>query len=955
MMKNKSTILSFGWSLAASLFLLAAVVPTTSVAQETSSGIRGVVVDGNGNPVSGATVTVVNDATGLSRTTQTDASGEYRVRNLPIGYDYSVLAEGSGFGSERFEGLSVNLGQTANVDFTLAASDAVEEIVVVGEYSPLAQVAVGPNATFTLEDLQSAPAINRNITDVIRIDPRLFVDESRGDINAVQCGGKNSRFNALTVDGVRLNDSFGLNSNGYPTERMPFSYDAISQVSVELAPFDVEYGGFSACNINAVTKSGGNTYTGSAFFDYTSDDLRADSLEGDDIVSGDYTQERYGVTFGGPLIQDRLFFFAAYEKLEGANLFDRGAIGSGAVNEIDITQAELDEIVRISNDLYMYDPGPVLQSSPNEDEKFLLKMDWNINDLNRAAFTYTYNDGFNIAQSDSAQDEFEFSNHFYERGAELNAYVGTLYSDWNDNFSTEVRVGYQKLENRQLSIGGTDFGEMQIDTDDVTVYIGGDDSRQSNVLNYDVMNFALKGEYFTGGHNVTFGIEREDLEIFNLFVQHTETEIRFDSIADFEAGFPSAIYYNNAPSNNPVDAAADWGYALNTAYIQDEFDIGDRLTLIAGIRYDVYTTSDEPEENADFVADYGFSNSATLDGESLLQPRFGFSLDISDVTTMRGGVGLYSGGNPNVWLSNNYSANNVLQFGQRGRSFGYTDGSRSLFDPDVVYEAIESNAPAGAGPGWGIPSELYNAVAAGVGDNFEINYLDPSFTIPSEWKFALGITHIFPGDYILNADFLLTKGKDSAMVLRGDLEQVGTTAEGYPIYDSVREPSFVLTNSRLGNDSIGYSLSLAKEFENGLDLTVGYAYSDAEDVQPMTSSVAFSNYANRAFFDPQEDVRSTSNYNIEHRITALAVYRKAFFGDYLTTVSLYGQANSGLPYSIAFDGTIDPYNFTPFLNFQNSVLEPGVKWRGPGGAKWTCVSSRSFRAFRRNTGHRRFS
>ncbi len=919
--------------------------PVVSNAQETSSTVRGIVIDQAGNRVPNVAVTVVNDATGLSRTTETDASGEYRVSNLPIGYDYSVLAVGSGYGSERFEGLSVNLGQTANVDFTLTASETVEEIVVTGQVSPLSQVAVGPSATFTLEQLQTVPAINRNITDVIRADPRVFVDESRGDINAVQCGGKNDRFNALTVDGVRLNDSFGLNSNGYPTERMPFSYDAISQVAVELAPFDVEYGGFTGCNINAVTKSGGNDFSGSAFFDYTSDDLRGDSLEGDSIVSGDYTQERYGVTFGGPIIQDRLFFFAAYEKLEGANLFDRGAQGSGAVNEIDITQAELDDIVRIANDLYLYDPGAILQSSPNEDEKFLLKLDWNINDFNRLAFTYTYNDGFNITESDDAANEFEFSNHLYERGAELNSYVGTLYTDWNDNLSTEFRAGYQELDNRALSIGGTDFGEMQIDTGDVTVYIGGDDSRQSNDLNYDVMSLAFKGEYFTGGHNLTFGVEREDLEIFNLFVQHTETEIQFDSIADFEAGLASAIYYNNAPSQNPTDAAADWGYTLNTAYIQDEFSIGDRLTLVAGVRYDYYTTDDEPAENAAFVADYGFSNSATLDGEGLLQPRLGFTLDISDDTTLRGGVGLYSGGNPNVWLSNNYSANNVLQFGQRGRSFGYTDGSRSLFDADVVYEAVESNAPAGAGPGWGIPSELYDAVAGGVGDNFEINYLDPNFSIPSEWKFALGITHIFPGDYIFSADVLLTQGENSAMVLRGDLDQVGTTAEGYPIFDSVREPSFVLTNSAVGNDSIGYSMSLAKAFENGFDFNVGYAWSDAEDVQPMTSSVAFSNYTNRAFFDPQEDVSSVSNYNIEHRVTATVTWRKALFGDYLSTVSLYGQANSGLPYSIAFDGTIDPYNFTPFLNFDPNVLEPGVERNAETGSWWRKMDLRVAQEF----------
>ncbi|HZD54204.1 MAG TPA: TonB-dependent receptor, partial [Woeseiaceae bacterium] len=593
-----------------------------------------------------------------------------------------------------------------------------------------------------------------------------------------------------------------------------------------------------------------------------------------------------------------------------------------------------------ANERYLYDPGFIPKSMNNEDKKFLVKLDWNINDLNRLAFTYTYNDGFNITPSDSGQDEFEFSNHLYERGAELNSYVGTLYSDWTDSFSTEFRAGYQKLKNRQLSLGGTDFGEMQIDTGDVTVYIGADDSRQSNVLNYDVTNLAFKAKYFTGGHNVTFGVEREDLDIFNLFVQHTETEIRFSSIADFEAGTPNAIYYNNAPSNNPVDAAADWGYALNTAYVQDEFPVGDRLTLVAGVRYDLYTTDDRPAENPDFVADYGFSNSTTLDGEGLLQPRLGFTLDISDNTTLRGGAGLYSGGNPNVWLSNNYSANNVLQFGQRGRSFGYTDGSRTLFDDDVVYEAIESNAPAGAGPGWGIPSELYNAVASGVGDNFEINYLDPNFSIPSEWKFALGITHIFPGEYIFNADLLLTDGKDSAMVLHGDLEQVGTTAEGYPIYDSVREASFVLTNSSKGNDSVGVSLSLAKEFDNGFDFTVGYAYTDAEDVQPMTSSVAFSNYTNRTFFDPQEDVESTSNYNIEHRFTVTTTWRKAFFGDYLTIMSLYGQANSGLPYSIAFDGTIDPYNFTPYLDFRTIVLEPGVERNGETGSWWRKVDLR---------------
>jgi len=916
--------------------------PVAGNAQETSSAIRGTVTDEAGRPVAGASITLRNDAVGLTRSTTSNASGEFSLRNLPIDTNYTVSVSSEGYKSGRIDGLAVNLGQTASVAVGLITAGEIEEIIVTASAEVTTQIATGPSASFGLEALQNAPAINRNITDVLRADPRIYVDESRGDINAVQCGGKNSRFNSLTVDGVRMNDSFGLNSNGYPTERMPFSYDAINQVSIELAPFDVEYGGFSACNINAVTKSGGNEFSGSAFYDYTDNDLRADKLEGDDINTGDYDQSRYGVTFGGPIIQDKLFFFLSYEHLDGANLFDRGPLGSGAVDEVNLSQADLQRIIDISNNLYQYDPGGIPAALDHDDDKFLLKLDWNINDQQRAAFTYTYNDGENFTQSDGGLDEFELSNHLYERGAELNSYAGSLYSDWNDNFSTELRVSYLDLDNRQISVGGTDFGEIRVETPDVDVYIGGDDSRQSNKLSYDVTTIALKGKYYMdGGHNLTFGVEYESLDIFNLFVQHTETEIRFPSIDAFEAGLASAIYYNNAPSNIPNDAAADWGYEVNTVYAQDEIDVSDRLTLVAGLRYDWYTSDDKPLENTDFTAEYGFTNAQNLDGEGLLQPRFGVTFDWTDDTTVRGGVGLYSGGDPNVWLSNNFSANNVLQFGQRGRSFNYTDGSRSLFDPDIVWEACEAGVPTG--PGYCIPGEMYDAVAAGTGDNFEINYLDPDFDLPSEWKLAVGVTHVFPGDYIVNADFLYTYGRDSAIIRHGDLEQVGTVTNEsgtYPEYDSVREPSFVLTNSGEGNRSKNFSVSLNKAIGENFDYTIGYSWNDAEDVQPMTSSVAFSNYQNRAFFDPEEDVRSTSNYSIENRVAATANWRKTFADRIFATLSLYGSYNSGRPFSYTYNGTINPYGFTPFLDFRDNVLAASDERNGEEGSSWTKVDMR---------------
>lgn len=919
-------------------FLMLTLFSQFASALETSSAIRGVVTDASGTPLAGATVTVLNEGTSFSRDTQTNESGQFLIRNLPVSSGYTVTATNSGYSSKSFGDIGLILGETTDLSFNLGLVGVIEELVVTGSRLKT-QVAVGPSASFDLQTLERVPAINRNITDIIRIDPRIYVDESRGDINSVQCGGKNSRFNSLTVDGVKTNDSFGLNANGYPTERMPFSFDAINQVAVELAPFDVRYGGFSACNINAVTKSGSNEFSGSFFYDYSDDDLRADSLEGDKIETGAYDETRWGVTLGGPIIQDTLFFFAAYEKLEGANLFDRGAIGSGAVNEVQISQAEIDEIVDISRNLYQYDPGGVPSSLANEDEKLLVKLDWYLSDRQRLSFTYNYNDGNNFTESDGDLDEFEFENHLYERGAELNSYVATLYSDWTDNFSTEVRVGYLDLENRQNSVGGTDFGEIRVELADVDVYLGGDDSRQSNELSYDVLSYSFRGNYQFNDHSISFGIEREELEVFNLFVQHTETEIRFDGIDNFRNGFADAIYYNNAPSHIPADAAADWGYEVTTLFVQDEFDLVDNLTIVAGLRYDYYTSGDEPIANPDFINDYGFANNGTIDGEGLLQPRLGITYYMSDALTVRGGVGLYSGGNPNVWLSNNYSNNNVLQFGQRGRSFGYTDGSRSLFDADVVYRDVEAGAPAG--PGYGIPSELHDAVTAGVGDNFEINYLDPSFDLPSEWKFALGATYEFESNWTLNADLLWTRGQDTAIVQRGDLEQVGETADGYPQYDSVREPSFVLTNSDEGDRSFGASLFMTKFWDNGMDLSFGYAYTDAEDVQPMTSSVAFSNYTNRAFFDPQEDVVSTSNYNIEHRFTAVFNWQAEWFGSQNPTIiSFFGAMNQGPSYSRTFDGTINPYGFTPFLDFQENVLRPGDSRNAEDGSWWGKVDMR---------------
>jgi outer membrane receptor for ferrienterochelin and colicin len=925
-----------------------------AMAQETSSSIEGTITSPTGAPAAGTEITVIHVPSGTTKTVTVSNSGNFSLSGLRVGGPYQVIVDSSEFQDTTVEDVFLNLGESYKVGLQLDQASEIEIIrVTASQLSSGAMGLTSPSATFDLEDLQKAPSINRNITDVIRMDPRVYVDETRGDANPVQCVGKSNRFNSLTVDGVKLNDSFGLGSSGYPTVRMPFSYDAIEQVSVEIAPFDVVYTGFTGCNINAVTKSGTNTVTGGIFFDYGSDSLQGDSLEGDPINVPSNSDKRFGFNVGAPLIKDKLFAFVSYEKYEGNSIFTRDTIGSGAINEVDLRQEDLDEIVRISNELYQYDPGTVPTSIPEEDEKLLVKLDWNINEDHRLSYTYNYNDGNFWNTSDGDADEFELLNHIYEIGAELNSHQFSLYSDWTDKFSSEVRFSYLELDNRQVSIenasgtvGGGNFGEIRIQVEnpdsgeDVDVYIGGDDSRQANDLNYDVAGLILRGKYLTDNdHTLTFGYEREALDVFNVFVQHTETEIRFRSIADFESGNPSAIYYNNAPSGDPNDAAAVWDYAINSVYVQDIFYPIDDLELTVGLRYDWYTTDSRPEENTEFTASYGFANNANLDGEGLIQPRVGFNYSLNDNTDLRGGIGIFSGGNPNVWFSNNFSNNNVLQFGQRGRNFGYTDGSRSLFDADVVYTGVEDGSPAG--PGYGVPSELSAAVTAGDGANFEINYFDPDFEIPTETKISFGATHVTNEDYVLQADLLVSVTKNQAIVLRGDLEQTGTNDEGYAIYDSVRLPSFLLTNSSVDSTSYTVSFGLMKSWDSGISLTTGYAYNHAEDVQPMTSSVAFSNYQFRAFTNPQEQVSSLSDYNIEHRLTASLTYDTEFLDGYDTTFSAFGLIQSGRPYSrtISRNDGNGVFGFTPFLD-SNNVLPMGNERNGEDGSWWNKMDVR---------------
>ena len=890
---------------------------STALVANTTSTIKGKVVDASGSSISGASVTVTYTPTGNSRSATTDGDGQFALLNLQVGGPYIISAT-SPAGQSSIDGVFLDLGKTSNVVLSLVSMSAVDEVTVTAEKLSKVVVATGPAATFGQEELGAAAAYDRDIKELLQTHPRLYIDD--GYQKGLQCNGQSPRYNSLTVDGIALNDGFGLNNNGYPSERMPFSYDAIQQVSAEFAPFDVTYGGFSSCVVNAVTKSGSNEFKGNVFYELANDDLQGDELEGKSVTLVPYDEAKYGFTLGGSIIQDKLYFFTSYERYDDQDTNDYGYIGSGLpIEQQFLTKDMYDQIVATSKNLYGFDPGGLAAALDSKSDKLLVKFDYYINDSTRAVYTFNYSDGFRNAASDASSSEFEFDKHFYKKGNELIAHMFKLYSTFGD-LNTEFRVGYRELDNSQIGSGGT-FGDFQIDVKNSdngregTVYLGGqDDSRQANKLDYDNLTVAFIGDYQLDSQLVTFGVEYEKQNIFNMFVQHSRGgEWDFNSIADFIAG-NARVYYGNAPSLDPADAGADWSYDVTTLFVQSEYQVSDKLEISYGIRYEEYGVSGQPSLNQNFVDAYGYPNTATYDGADVLMPRLSFSYNLDDSTEIYGGYGTFSGGNPNVWYSNMFSNDGVtnVQLNRRGVS-AFTD---PMCDG-------RTGSPTSEGPGYGVPCDLVNAVQSGSA-NGDTNTIAGDFEIPTVNKFAIGlIKYIDFGPLngaALNVDYISAKSKDAAVVRDIAVSKTGVTDfAGVPYYNcssgkrgfSCFGPfDFELGNANDEGESESWSISLSNYFdERNLFVSLGYADIETKDVAPMTSSVAYSNYVGIATSDRNDPGVAISNYNIPKRFTGTLRWSPQIFSGLDTRISFYWNHNKGRGYSYVIDGS--PWGGTP--------------------------------------------
>lgn len=827
-------------------------LPSVAEAQQITSEITGQVTSEAGVPLSNAQVVITDTRTGASSQATTNETGLFNARNLQTGGPYTVTATADGYQGQTVQDITITLQGATELTFSLTPSSeqvATETIVVTATRARVTQLEIGPGTSFGAAALDNSPSFNRDIRDIIRMDPRVSLDREDASTGGsgsdrISCLGGNDRGNAFTVDGILQSDIYGLTETGFSSRSStPVPYDAVRETQVQFAPMDVEYGQFSGCAINVVTKSGSNRFRGDAFYEYSSDSLRGDSVKGRPVAPIE-PDKRWGVALGGPIFRDRLFFFGAYESHKGGFAQEVGPSGAGYPNEIaGVPVAAFNQISEILSRVYGVDTGGLVTSRPFTNKRFFGRLDWQINDDHRLEATYQRLKESTIQSDDNATSTFPQNavglNTFYLSGTNSKYYSGRLYSNWTDRFSTELRYSRSEIVDIQDPVGG---GEAQdanpiprffIGVDnatglDGTVQAGPGFSRSANDLRSTIEQYRAVANFDAGNHRLKFGMEINRAHVFNLFVQNAFGALTFRNATDLENGilspgtgnfdtFPSpggvgppatgviggsneGAYGNFSRTGDVNDAAARLNRTIYSFYGQDDWRVNDKLKVVAGVRIDLFRGS-APQENPVFVTRYGITNSTGFsDLSPIILPRLGFTYDLDEFSIfskakLQGGVGIFSGGDPLVWFGNAFQNN----------GFGFAEGTTQ----DASCPASPIDVVVG-GVFTGVPTCI-RAVGAGRAANGlgDAQSIDPKIQTPTVFRINLGFqTRLnfapsgFFNNWQVNADYIYSKYKDPYTVI--DLSQIpnpalglnGFTIDGRPIYRAI-DPNVVGCNAEL--------------------------------------------------------------------------------------------------------------------------------------------------------------
>jgi hypothetical protein len=889
-------------SFIAVLFAGLLALPTQLGAQgTTSSALGGTVTDASGKGVAGAQITAVDTSSGTRYTSVSRDGGRWDIPNVRTGGPFRITASANGQTATK-SGIVTTLMQTAEVNLQLTAGAAptertaetttttdgttTERVVVSGTavedlYS---SDRTGTSTYVDRTEINNLPTITRSLNDYIRLTPQISTLGRQG----ASAAGQNNRSNNIQIDGATISDAFGLATSGggtgAPTESAePISLDAIDQFRVNIAPFDVRESNFAGASINGITRSGDNTLHGSIYAVGRNEDLVGEGSRIRTPVAAfhDYT---YGIRLGGPVFKDVLFFFVSYEE--------KRALIPIIGDTSRFPLASVQNIINITQNQYGFDPGGTGQESTIiEDNKFLLKLDWNVLPGHHASLTYNNVQGtnqFGLARGTT----FDLKSRQYTKPIKFDSLTLQIFDTWTSAFSTETRVVFNNTSAERVPNGI--FPQVIVHETFGDVRFGSEQFSQENFLNQEQMEATFNATYTLGNHEFILGTQNEFLAFENKFLRDFFGSYDFraafgnSATTNYLLGQPSnyAVTFPTVPGSIPITEVRLFDFS---GYLQDKWKIRPNLVLTAGIRIDAHVYPDDPLFNPVFAADFPGRSTSKIEGDVIYSPRIGFNWDVFDnkQTQVRGGTGIFGTRTLGVLYTN--------QYGGTGVDFQRVSQTFTTAFPGFFKGNTANNPP---------PPPSGRILAP------EIDITDKDFETPSNWRNSLAVDQKLPFGLIATVEGLYTKTLKAVTERNINLAPLVRIRpeDGRPVFNGfAADPRFDRV-ILLANTNSGYSYNFTGQLErpdpgDGWYSKVAYTYGRAFDVNSTTSSQASSNFGfNPVAGNPNIDVLSISDFELRHRFLGVLTYTHAFWKGWDTTIGAVYEGAAGHPYSVLYNG-----------------------------------------------------
>lgn len=931
--------------------LLLFLLPVCVFAQgSTNAAIKGKVLDENGEPLPGATVIATHVPTNTDYGTSTNTTGTFNLRNLRIGGPYRVRISFVGFETYAQEKINLSIGETFTIEANLKeGSTDLETLQVTAERdTDKNKSGVGTNIDEATIDDQ--PNVGRSLADYLRLTPQAYVVSSDDDGPAISIAGQNNRFNSIYVDGVVNNDVFGLSAqgtNGGQTGATPISIDAVEQFQVNASPFDVTQGGFTGGSINLTTKSGTNTFKGSYYYfnrneGFTGDTpIKIENFEqqtNPDFKRQDapeFSNNRYGIRLSGPIIEDKLFFFVNGEILRSDTPvpFSNNFSGNSSL-------AEIQEIRTLLQNELGFDPGSFRDKVAElNSDKILAKINWNINANHRlmARYNRVQSDNVDAFASDANEINFTGRNEVFPNTTHSG--VIEINSNFNNTLSNNFTFSVTDV-NDDRGVNGPLFPTVNIFDGDGDIQLGNEPFSTSNKLEQRIYTLTNDFDIFLGNHTITVGTHNEYYDILNQFIPFNTGWYFYDSLNDFK----QSIRAVNDPSIDPAapaillrgvslvggqnvvgDAAKNPG-AFNAFqlgfYGQDKWQATDDLKLTFGIRFDIPSITDDPrfppdvfETTIPAIQEFrdlkGARPGESPDAQLYFSPRVGFNWNVGekDRTQIRGGFGKFLGRVPFVWPGGMF-VNNGANTGQINA--GFFNGISTLANGEPI--------PFRPDPENGLTLEDFGRTPDQVIPSGRLEIFSDNFKYPQVFRSSIGVDQNLPYGINATIEMQYTKRLNQISVENVNLKPANETLDGpdnRPIFAYTDEngnfdPQENFIDGRFTNihvvdnteDGFAYDITakLSKQYRDILNVNFSYTFGESKGRNDGTSSQINSiwrfnenvNGANNLPF-------SRSDFSLGHRITSSITFKKEFFGNTATTISLFYTGQSGRPFSYIID------------------------------------------------------